>query len=209
MKLISNRITKITPFEAHFGRKPNTALSNIVTKPTKHNLSYKNMKNFASDRKLLKQPVLSPATIWDMEQDSEPELNIQDREEAQKEAKSGNNITSESDDSQNAPLLSPTRTPGKIIPSKLEITFGDKISTLIYGGKQIARTTIARKAPEPRGKLKPQWNIIENGTITNYSPHTITLNTDNRKNTFIRKNDLAIVTQPLTSQQRQLSPPKD
>ena len=42
IRLIPNRITKITPFEAHFGRKPNTALSNIVTKSTKHNLSYKN-----------------------------------------------------------------------------------------------------------------------------------------------------------------------
>ena len=117
-------------------------------------------------------------------------------------------MTSESDDSENAPLLSPTRTPGKIIPSKLEITFGDKTSTLIYGRKQIARKTIARKAPEPSGTLKPQWNRIENGTITNYSPHTITLNTDNRKNTVIRKNDLAKVTQSLTSQERQLSPPK-
>ena len=39
IRLIPNRITKITPFEAHFGRKPNTALSNIVTKPNKQNLS--------------------------------------------------------------------------------------------------------------------------------------------------------------------------
>ena len=46
-----------------------------------------------------------------MEQDSEPELNIQYREEAQKESRPGINITSESDDSENAPLLSPTRTP--------------------------------------------------------------------------------------------------
>ena len=30
IRLIPNRITKITPFEANFGRKPNTALSNIV-----------------------------------------------------------------------------------------------------------------------------------------------------------------------------------
>ena len=156
IRLIPNRIAKITPFEARFGRKPNSALSNIVTKPNKHNLSNKNIKNFASDGKLLKQPVVSPATIWDMEKDSEPELNIQYREEAQKEAKFGNNITSESNESENAQLLSPTRTPGKIIPSKLEITFGGKTSILIYGRKQIARKTIARKAPEPRGTLKPQ-----------------------------------------------------
>ena len=208
IRLIPNRITKITPFEAHFGRKPNTALSDIVTKPNKQNLSYKKIKHFASDRKLLKQPVLSPATIWDMDQDSEPELNIQYREDAKKGTRPEVNIASESDDSENAPLLSPTRTPGKIIPSKLEVTFGDKTTTLIYGKKQVARKSIARKAPEPRGTLKPQWNIIENGTITNYSPHTITLDTNNRKNTVIRKSDLAIVTQPLTPHEIQTSPPK-
>ena len=137
-----------------FGRKPNTALSNIVTKPSKQNLSYKQIKNFASDRRLLKQPVLSPAAIWDMDQDSEPKLNIHYREAAQKETQSGNNTATENQDFENAPLLSPTRTPGKTIQSKIEITFGDKTSAVIYGRKQLARKTIARKAPEPRGTLK-------------------------------------------------------
>ena len=143
-----------------------------------------------------------------MDMDSEPELKIQYRETAKKQSGPGFNIASESDDSENAPLLSLTRTQGKIIPSKLEITFGDKTSTVIYGRKQISRKTIARKAPEPRGTLKPQWNIIENGTITNYSPHTIILDANNRKNTVIRKNDLAIVTQPIPPQQKQPPPPK-
>ena len=40
MPLIPNKTTRTTPFEAHFGRKPNTALSNIVTKPSLNNLSY-------------------------------------------------------------------------------------------------------------------------------------------------------------------------
>ena len=143
-----------------------------------------------------------------MNQDSEPDLNVQCRDAAQKEPQAGNTTATESDDSGNVPLLSPTRIPGKITPSKLEITFGDKTSTVIYGRKQLARKTMARKSPEPRGTLKPQWNIIENGTITNYSPHTITLDTDNRKNTVIRKSDLAIVTQPLPSHQKHTSPPK-
>ena len=94
--------------------------------------------------------------MWDMDQDSELELNIQYREAAQKEPQTGNNTATEIDDSENAPLLSPTRTPGNITPSKLEITFGDKTSTVIYGRKQLARKTVARKAPEPRGTLKPQ-----------------------------------------------------
>ena len=73
------------------------------------------------------------------------------------------------------------------------ITFGDKTTTINNTRKQVARKTPARRATEPRGTLKPLWNIIPDGTITNYSPTTITLDTHNRKDMVIRKNDLAIV----------------
>ena len=128
--------------------------------------------------------------MWDWDHDSEPELDIQYKAQSQP-----NPVTSDTDDSENAPLLSHKRVPGKIKPDRLEITFGDKTSTVIYNRKNIARKTLARKVPEPRGTLKPQWNIIPDGTITNYSPHTVTLDTDNRKNTVVRRNDLAIVTE--------------
>ena len=39
--------------------------------------------------------------------------------------------------------------------------------------------------------------------------HTITLDTDNRKNTVIRKSALPIVTQPLQTHQKQTLPPKN
>ena len=48
IKLIPNRVTKITPFEAHFGRPPNTEISNIVTKPNKNNLTYNKIQFFLS-----------------------------------------------------------------------------------------------------------------------------------------------------------------
>ena len=98
-RLIPNRVSEIAPFEAHFGRKPNNALSNIVTKAIKHNLSYKHIKNFASDRRLLKQPVLTPSAMWDIEQDSEPELNIQYKEGSEKVPHRDNIISNESEDS--------------------------------------------------------------------------------------------------------------
>ena len=128
--------------------------------------------------------------MWDRDHDNEPELDIQYKALSQP-----NPTTSDSDDSESAPLLSLKRVPGKILPDQLEITFGDKTSTVIYKRKNIARKTLARKIPEPRGTLKPQWNIIQDGRITNYSPYTITLDTDNRKNTVIRKSDLSIVTE--------------
>ena len=141
------------------------------------------------DQATLRQPPLSRELIWDWDNDSEPELDIQYKAQSQPAR------SSDSDDSENAPLLSHTRVPGKIIPDRLELTFGDKTSTVIYNKKNVARRTIARKAPETPGTLKPQWNIIPDGTITKYTPHKVTLDTNTRKNRVIRKNDLAIVTE--------------
>ena len=62
-----------------------------------------------------------------------------------------------------------------------------------------------RKAPEPRGTLKPFWNIIPDGTITDYTPTTISIDTYNRSNTRIRKSDLAIATE---TYQKPTSPPQ-
>ena len=136
--------------------------------------------------------------MWDLEQDSEPKYDIQYKDEEPSHSAVPRALSSDTSDSENAPLLSHTRVPGRFTPSKLQITFGYETSTIIYNRKKIARKTIARKTnPTTRGSLKPQWNIIPDRTITNYTPHTITLDTTNRKNTVIRNNDLAIVTQTL------------
>ena len=70
-----------------------------------------------------------------------------------------------------------------------------KTTKIIYNKKNVARKSIARKTKEPRNTLAPQWSIIPDGTITNYTPHTITIDTPLRKNTVIRKNDIAIATE--------------
>ena len=119
-------------------------------------MSYKNNKNFASDRRVLKQPVLTPAATWDMEQDSEPEWNTQYKQLTLNDPHTDSTVSTESEDSKNAPLLSPKRTPGRITTPKLEITIGDKTGTVKYLKKQLARETISLKVPEPQGTLKPQ-----------------------------------------------------
>ena len=73
----------------------------------------------------------------------------------------------DSDESENAPLLSNKRVPGKIIPDRLEITFGDKTSSAIFNKKIVARNAQARKAQKPRGTLNPQWKLYADATITN------------------------------------------
>ena len=98
IRLIPNWVTKKAPFEANFGRKPNTALSNIVTKANRQNLLFTKIKNFASDRKLLKQPVLTPAAMWNMEQVPETELKVQYKEPTQKDPHSDNHVSTESED---------------------------------------------------------------------------------------------------------------
>ena len=57
--------------------------------------------------------------------------------------------------------------------------------------KNVACKSIARKTKETRITPAPQWSIIPDGTITNNTPHTITINTPLRKNTVFRKNDIA------------------
>ena len=217
IRLIPNSTTKITPFEAHFGRKPNTEISNITTKPSKHNLTYKNITNTCLDKKILSQNALTMEEIWRRDGNSEDELDIRYRDNeaspepiettqtTQPSTSAHSNqlvdINTDCDNSENVPLArnkpiyTPTR---KITPSEIHFTLGDKTTKYIRTRKNIARKSLARKTKEPRHTLAPQWNIIEDGTITGYSPHTMTLDTPLRKNTVIRKNYLAIVTEKKT-----------
>ena len=134
--------------------------------------------------------MLKADTIWNLESDSEPELDIQLHPPIEEEESSDQSTL------QNVKRKAVKRkniSPIKTIPDKLMLTFGDKTTTITNTRKQVARKTLARRAPEPRGTLRPLWNIIPDGTITNYSPTTLTLDANTRKNTVIRKKDLAIV----------------
>ena len=111
--------------------------------------------------------------------------------------------TSESD---NAPLLPSQK--GTKIPAKFKFQIGDKTTIIDQTRRNLARKTIRRRNPEPRGTLKPLWSITPDGTIVDYTPHTITIDTHNRKNTVIRNNDIAISTKtrPLPQEQKQQEP---
>ena len=71
--------------------------------------------------------------IWDYDRDSELEREIQYREdETPKVLGNRGQTTPDSDDSENSPLFSHTNFPGSLIPSKLQITLGDKTSKVIF-----------------------------------------------------------------------------
>ena len=98
IRLIPNRVTKIPPFQAHFGRPKNTELSNMLTTPNTKNFSYNNMKSFYLDKRLLQNPSLTPAAIWDRDTNSEINLDIQYKQDDQtrQEPQSEDSQTSDS-----------------------------------------------------------------------------------------------------------------
>ena len=147
--------------------------------------------------------------IWKRDRESEEDLDIRYRSDSDDEGQqspahpntspTGNQGQPEvisSGDSENVPPALAPRTqksPRKIYPSEIHFTIGDKTTKFRKTRKNIARKSLTRKTKEPRHTLAPQWNIIQDGTITDYTPHTITIDTPLRKNTVIRKSDLAIV----------------
>ena len=138
-KLIPNKTT-ITPFEAHFCRKQNTELSNIITEPPTSNLSYKQIRSFALDNQTLKKPAIRREVMSNYHEDSKPELDIQYNEEQQEESP-GMSQELDSEDSENAPCLSQKSASDKtssikLTPSKLETAFGDKTQTVIFDKKK-------------------------------------------------------------------------
>ena len=76
LRITPHATTKITPFEAHYGRKPNTLLSNICTTPKISNLSWENTKLSCLDEKILTKPALTPEAMWNRDINSEDELSL-------------------------------------------------------------------------------------------------------------------------------------
>ena len=52
-RITPHSVTKISPFEAHLGRKPNTPLSNVATSSSTNNLNWESAIHACLDRKNL------------------------------------------------------------------------------------------------------------------------------------------------------------
>ena len=96
LRITPNATTKITPFEAHFGRKPNTPLSNIATSPKSSNLSWENIKIACLDQKLLTKPALTAEAMWNRDANSEDELDINYRQKQNEPQLAPDNMPSSS-----------------------------------------------------------------------------------------------------------------
>ena len=58
LMITPHSVTKVSPFEAHMGRKPNTLLSNVATSSSPNNLIWESSKHACLDRKNLTKPAL-------------------------------------------------------------------------------------------------------------------------------------------------------
>ena len=155
IRLIPNATKQISPFEAYFGRKPNREVSNIVTNP-----SHKNFWNMmCSHTKKCGATTACPRTTWTQYRELEAQTPV--------------NI--ESNESDNRPLRVPS--PRSITPSEIHFTLGDITTQTVVDKRNVARRSIARKTKESWPTLAPKWIINPDGTITNYTSHTVTVET--------------------------------
>ena len=76
LRITPHATTKITPLEAHYGRKSIKTLSNICTTPKISNLSWEYTKISCLDEKILTKPALTPEAIWNRDINSQDELSV-------------------------------------------------------------------------------------------------------------------------------------
>ena len=74
LRICRQKTINISPFEAHFGRKANSLLSNTSTKPDPKSLTYKHILNKYLDLETVRWDELISEENWDVEARSDTEL---------------------------------------------------------------------------------------------------------------------------------------
>ena len=82
-KICATWRNKISPFEAHMGRKPNTPLCNLATINSPCDLNWEKAKHACKDQKNLTQPPLAAEIMHDLQQWLEDEVSINQRQQLQ------------------------------------------------------------------------------------------------------------------------------
>ena len=76
LRICRQKTNNISPLEARFGRKANTPLSNITTKPDQKSLTYKNILNKYLDLKIVRWDELIADDNWNNEERSDIEIEV-------------------------------------------------------------------------------------------------------------------------------------
>ena len=76
LRICRQKTIGISPFEAHFGRKANTPLSNITTNPDSKSLTYKNILNKYLDLETVRWDQLITDENWNNDERSDIEMEV-------------------------------------------------------------------------------------------------------------------------------------
>ena len=169
MRITPHGVTRISPFEAHMGRKPNTPLSNLANTSSPTNLNWENAKHACLDRKNFTKPPLPPEIMHELQHWPEDEVSINKRQQLHPQL-IGAGKTSK-------------QTPGAKRKRNIAINV-DKINNRYKGIQtptdknvskrleQMARKTIrvANKVKDPK-TFQEKYKTID-GIILTYTPHT-------------------------------------
>ena len=83
LRITPHGVTKISPFETHISRKPNTSLSHLATTSSPTNLNWENAKHACLHWKNLTNPPLPAEIMHDLPNWSEDEVSINQRQPLQ------------------------------------------------------------------------------------------------------------------------------
>ena len=120
--------------------------------------------------------MLNPASIWNVETDSEPELDIRFHEDMQEEESASDDATL-----QNVKKRAAERkhtSPIKITPDKLMITFGDKTTTITNTKK-----TSSTKNTRTQSNRTPRHTKTNMEHNTRWYNHKLFTNNNNTRHT--------------------------
>ena len=201
LRITPHCVTKISPFEAHMGRKPNTPSSNIATNSSPHNLNWENAKHAFLDRKNLEQPPLPAEVMHDLERWSEDEVQIRKKVTPQKVPHKSIPRTLENKHPSPQPETSAYTKSIELAKNKFNVRYKGVQRTVDKNIKkrleQVARKTIrlATKVKNPK-TFKQKYKTID-GKILTYEPHTAWVQSFGKQPRLLRNSGTAVVPSPV------------
>ena len=162
--------SKLSPFEAHYGRKANTAITNITSKPNKKNLNWSNtLKYYLGDNIVGEEELISQEKWYDEDLDSDNEVRAT-KERKLQEAK---------DDKGELPRII------KLPSANFEQPLARNSPRL-----QLARKTLA--ASRNKKQLQGLYEAIPEGAaLVKTTDSTVTIKVPGQQDTVLNKSDVA------------------
>ena len=173
LRLTKQKTTKITPFEAHFGRPANTPLRNISTLPSSQNLTYEKIVNHYLDAETVSAEDLLDENGWISANRSDIEI---EQKMCQASLDAGQRYR-ESDNKESRFITHP------------------QITDPIPRTEQSLKVKLARKLPHKKRakrQLAGLYEVLKPGSfVTKSSPTTTIINEPGRAPVKVRDSDLA------------------